>query len=80
MACGTPIITYKTGGSPEAINNSTGIVVEKGNINGLIAAIKQIKEKGKAFYTNACIKRANQFYKKEDRYHEYIDLYNSLLK
>jgi len=78
MACGTPIITYKTGGSPEAINNSTGIVVEKGNINGLIAAIKQIKEKGKMFYTDACIKRANQLFKKEDRFQEYLDLYESL--
>jgi len=80
MACGTPVITYETGGSPEAIDENTGIVVKKGDINDLVIAINQIKEKGKAFYTNACIKRANQFYKKEERYHEYIDLYNSLLK
>ena len=80
IACGTPVITYETGGSSEAIDENTGIVVKKGDINDLVIAINQIKEKGKAFYTNACIKRANQFYKKEERYHEYIDLYNSLLK
>jgi glycosyltransferase involved in cell wall biosynthesis len=80
FACGTPGIVYNATASPELIDNSTGIVVEKGDINGLISAINQIKEKGKAFYTEACIKRAYQLYKKEDRYQEYINLYNKLLK
>lgn len=79
LACGTPVITYKTGGSPEAIDNFTGIIVEKGDINGLVAAIQKIKEKGKAFYTEACVKRTHQLYKKEDRYQEYLNLYESLV-
>lgn len=29
QSCGTPVITFKTGGSPEAISGLTGIVVEK---------------------------------------------------
>ena len=32
LACGTPIITFNTGGSPETIDDETGAVVEKGNI------------------------------------------------
>ena len=32
LACGTPVITYKTGGSPESINENSGIVVQKGDI------------------------------------------------
>lgn len=32
IACQTPVITYNTGGSPEAIDSKTGYVVEKGNI------------------------------------------------
>jgi glycosyltransferase involved in cell wall biosynthesis len=79
MACGTPVITYKTGGSPEAINEHTGVVVEKGDLNGLILAIDQIKENGKAYYSEACIKQVNQFFKKENRYQEYINLYESIL-
>ena len=35
MACGTPVVTYRTGGSPESINKDTGIVVKQGDINGL---------------------------------------------
>jgi glycosyltransferase involved in cell wall biosynthesis len=79
LACGTPVITYKTGGSPEAIDDLTGIVVEQGNINKLVDAINQIKEKGKQYYTEACVERAHRLYRKEDRYREYIELYESLL-
>src|SRR5690606_17211681 len=42
LACGTPVITYNTGGSPEAIDDETGIVVKKGDIAGLASAIKEI--------------------------------------
>jgi|LSQX01.1.fsa_nt_gb putative colanic acid biosynthesis glycosyltransferase len=79
QACGTPVITYKTGGSPEAIDESTGIVVEQGNINKLVEAINLIKENGKQYYSDACVKRVNSLYKKEDRFSEYIRLYEDIL-
>lgn len=79
LACGTPVITYKTGGSPEAIDDSTGIIVEQGNIIKLVDAINEIKSKGKMYYSDACVERAHRLYRKEDRYKEYIDLYESLL-
>ena len=79
LACGTPVITYKTGGSPEAIDDSTGIIVEQGNIIKLVDAINQIKSHGKQNYSDACVDRAHRLYRKEDRYKEYIDLYESLL-
>jgi len=79
LACGTPVITYKTGGSPEAIDELTGIVVEQGDIGKLIDAINYLKDKGKQSYSEACVNRAHRLYKKEDRYQEYIELYDSLL-
>ena len=80
LACGTPVITYNTGGSPESIDESTGIVVEQGNISKLVEAIRVIKDNGKQYYSDACVNRVNRLYKKEDRYKEYIDLYESLIK
>jgi len=80
LACGTPVITYNVGGSPEAVDEMTGIVLEKGNINQLVKAIMQIKQKGKNFYSEACVKRAQRLYKKEDRFKEYIELYEELIK
>ncbi|NMC40767.1 MAG: glycosyltransferase, partial [Bacteroidales bacterium] len=35
LACGTPVVTYKTGGSPEATDSETGFAVEKGDVGGL---------------------------------------------
>lgn len=79
LACGTPVITYNTGGSPEAIDNQTGIVVERGDIDGLVKAIEEIKQNGKGFYSQACISRAQKLFNKDDKFKEYIDIYNFLL-
>jgi len=79
FACGTPGIVYNATASPELVDQSTGLVVEPGDINGLIDAIIQIKQKGKQSYSKACVNRAHRLYKKEDRFQEYIDLYESLL-
>ncbi len=42
LACGTPVLTYNTGGSPEIVFKYGGIVVEKGNILGIKQEIKNI--------------------------------------
>lgn len=46
MACGTPVITYNTGGSPEVITPETGIVIERGDLQSAVNAIKQVCIKG----------------------------------
>ncbi len=77
LACGTPVITYKTGGSPEAIDDKTGVIVEQGNVNALADAIKQIKDT--PFSSQDCRQRAVEFYDKNICFAKYIDLYNELL-
>jgi len=80
LACGTPIITFKSGGSPECINENTGIVIEKGNLNKLYEAIVTIKENTKEKYTLFCRNRAKKYFDKNDRFKEYLDLYKIQLK
>lgn len=72
LACGTPVITFKTGGSPEIIDEKTGIVVDKNDIIGLESAIIKICE-GES-RKSACLERARQFDQKE-RFIEYLSLY-----
>ena len=74
LACGTPVVTFKTGGSPEIIDNSCGIVVEKNDIEGLKRAILKICEE-KPFSKESCIERAKKFDEKI-KFKEYIDLYS----
>ena len=78
MACGTPVITYRTGGSVEALDESTGIVVEQGDVLGLKRAIDQITISENKFSISQCRDRAQYLYNKNDRFQEYIDLYNNL--
>jgi len=80
LACGTPVITYKTGGSVEAVSDDTGFIVEQGDMEGVLKAIEIIKTNGKDKYSDNCRKRAIAKFNKEDRYKEYIDIYKELLK
>ena len=79
LACGTPVVTYKTGGSPEAIDLETGYVVEQGNIEQLYAAIHEVLGNDKKIYTVKCRERALKLYNKNLKFQEYINLYNKLL-
>jgi len=80
LACGTPVITYNTGGSPEAIDQDTGFVVEKGNIEGLVDAATKVTKKGKEIYQPLCRARAENCFNKDDRYMDYLRLYEHLVK
>lgn len=79
LASGTPVITYRTGGSIEAVDDKTGLVVDQGDIKGVLNAIKQIQERGKNYYMSACRERAIVNFNKLDRYNEYIQLYDNIL-
>ena len=76
LACGTPVVTYRTGGSPEAIDRKTGIVVEQGDINGLAEAILQLRKK--PLSSTDCRKRVEEFFDKDKCYSSYIRLYENL--
>ena len=75
IACGTPVITYRTGGSVESVCEDTGYVVEQGDVEGLLAAFRKIKEAGKQTYVGRCRNYAVRYFGKNDRYQEYMALY-----
>jgi glycosyltransferase involved in cell wall biosynthesis len=79
LACGTPVITYNTGGSAESIDIETGFIVAKGDIRMLHEKIQLILIKGKEHYSTICRKRAVKYFNKDDRYADYLDLYQQLL-
>lgn len=80
LACGTPVITYDTGGSPEAVDDETGIVVDKGNVGGLQESIMAILDNSKVNYGRICRERAENYYDKKDRYDDYLHLYRGMIK
>lgn len=79
LACGTPGVVYNCAASPELIIQETGLVVEKGNITGVAKAVNEILSNGKAFYTEKCRERAVTLFNKDDRFADYINLYEELV-
>ncbi|MCK8623639.1 glycosyltransferase [Prevotella sp. E13-27] len=80
LACGTPVITYNTGGSPEAIDENTGIVVTKGNKEALKNAIVEVVTNKEKYTSEVCRQRAVDHFDKDDRFGDYIELFNKTLK
>jgi len=58
LACGTPVVTFDTGGCPEQVTSGTGLVVRTGDLEGLIQATEAILRKGKAQYAAECRARS----------------------
>lgn len=78
LACGTPVITYRTGGSPEAIDANTGYVVEQGDLKGLTEVL--FKERQNPLSSDECRRRAEKYFDKDKCFEEYIRLYNRLVR
>lgn len=79
QACGTPVVTFRSGGAPETVAESTGIVVEQGNESAMHEAILQLIREGKNKYSEACVRRASDLFDMHDRYNDYFALYQNLL-
>ena len=77
IACGTPVVTYKTGGSPEIIDGKTGVVVDKGNYKAMAEVVNKLY-RNYYFKSEDCVKRSKR-YSKEVMKKEYQKLYESLL-
>lgn len=73
LACGTPVLTFRTGGSPEIIDDTCGSTVECNDLDSLINEIRRIKETD-PFLKKACITRSKSF-DMNQKYDEYLELY-----
>ena len=72
IACGTPVMTFKTGGSPEIPDDRTGVVVED-DIDAVEQKIISIYETG-PFEPSAFEQRAKSF-SADDKFAEYLKLF-----
>lgn len=73
LACGTPVLTFNTGGSPEIIDETCGMVVEKDDIDSMYNEIINICENN-VFAKEMCLRKSRMFDKNE-KYRNYIELY-----
>lgn len=76
LACGTPVITFRTGGAPETIDETCGSVVECDDLDELEKEIIRICN-DRPYTRKACVNRAKKFdmYK---RFEDYVRIYEEL--
>lgn len=80
MACGTPGISYNITACPELLTKETGLVVEPGDIKGVLNAIDTIIKNGRLFYSEACRNRVLNHFDFKEVNKQYFDIYEQLLK
>ncbi len=92
LACGTPVVTFNTGGSIECvlddeiivsnsgdiIKTKVGAVVPQKDINALLIAAREICLEGKSKYQEKCREKAVKRYNKVMQYKKYIELYKNI--
>ena len=79
ISCGTPVVTYKTGGSPESLTPYTGRIVEQGNIEMTANAIEELCSLDRDELRKHCTTYAIAHFDKNECFQKYVNLYESLL-
>ena len=77
IACGTPVITFKTGGSPESLSEEVGSVVEKDDYQALLTEIMALNGR---FSSEASFEKKRALFNKTTKFNEYVELYEALNK
>jgi putative colanic acid biosynthesis glycosyltransferase len=77
LACGTPVVTFATGGSVESIDETCGKIVPKGDL----AALKQaVLEMDKTPERSAACRERAMGYDEKTRFAQYVSLYEGLTR
>ena len=77
IACGLPLITFKTGGSIEIFDEGSGLMVDCNDTDGMERAIRQARKDG-GLSREECIIRSKK-YDQNERFAEYVDLIQGMM-
>lgn len=78
LSCGTPVITFNTGGSPECVPEGAGFVVEQNDLNSMVNKIKYLisRPQERSVYREIALDNFDQ----SKLFVKYISLYHKILK
>jgi len=79
LACGTPVITFETGGSPEAVYQGAGIVVKNKSAKDLYNAIEYIKNNKNEFGAETCRDIAVNKFDYKKNFMRYLEIYKEMV-
>ena len=79
LACGTPVVLYRNTGSAELVEEAVGAMAENLNLAELTEKTREILQKEKSHYAQACREAARKKFDMEQRLQDYVQVYESLL-
>jgi len=79
MACGTPVISYNTGGSPEPLTSETGFVVVKGDLTSALGKINFLKKNYPKLISDKCVDNVRTNFEMNNQFEKYFQLYDEIL-
>ena len=81
IACGTPVMTYRTGGSHESVSEGGGYVVNQGDITAVKELLEEIKnDTVPRISKKTLIEIAHKKFNKDINFIHYFKLYKEILK
>lgn len=75
IACGTPVLTFRTGGSPEMVSEKTGRVVERDDIDSLVHEIELMTGEDALLFNRDVLAKEGLKADAALRFEQYVDLY-----
>ena len=79
LACGCPVVTFDVGGSPESIGQKDGLVLSRAtDTSKLVEKIRSIYSSENDYIRLDIEMRAKGCYDKNNKFLEYISLYQKL--
>lgn len=79
LACGTPVVVNDATANPELVGDGCGYIVRNNDTTEYLHYLHEVQLRGKAFYSDKCLRFAETNFKMENNIGEYIDLYRKLI-
>jgi glycosyltransferase involved in cell wall biosynthesis len=79
FACGTPAIVFNSGGAAECVDETCGIVVERGDYQNLLNSVLRVQSGEVKIDKQDCI-RVAQKYEAQRLYQDFLELYENIIK
>lgn len=78
ISCGTPVVTFNTGGSPEMLNDTNGIVIKSNSFEETLDVVYKIQRK-KIVFDRTLIRAYAKKNDAQERFRDYVRLYDEML-
>ena len=76
ISCGTPCLTYRTGGSPESVCPETGYVVEQGDLASVLEIVNRLPEKDVPALRDHAVKH----FSRELCFQKYVSIFKAIVQ